>query len=154
MIIQINPRCRIWSDQYQWAAQRQEVAEAWRSVAYYRTLDSALDHLKNDAKLCVEAELVMGRAIAAQLEFAKRRIDQLIGGRRPSEIPIPPAVAAFGSFMTAAGGIHYGLLKQIWAAESPVEIPSLIAGAIAFAEHCYREAAASEPRQPGVDAAP
>lgn len=143
MIIDINARCRIKSDAYQWIAHRKNNGpeKGWHIVGYYRTLNYALDELKNpENQLCTEAEVTNARAIAARIKDANRRIDALLGGRR--DIPIPPAVAAYGSFMTAAGGINYGLLKQVWQAETEAEIGVLIENAVAFAEGLLLERAA------------
>lgn len=133
MIIDVNERCCIESDLYQWMALHKKAKSEndWRRIAFYRTLHFALDALIEE-KLCTEPELAEARAIAEQLESAKRRINELCSGR--SDAPIPDAIAGLGSFITSEGGINYWFLRQVWGAGSADEIPALAAKGIAIAE--------------------
>jgi hypothetical protein len=104
-----------------------------RPKLFFRTLNLLLDAMV-EKQWCEESELNALRAIAAQLDDTKRQIDALIGNRR--DIPIPPEIQKFGCFMTAAGGIHYAFLKQVWAAESPAKIQELSENAVRLARKC------------------
>ena len=124
MQIDVNSRCCIQSDDFQWRSVSKDRAapKDWRPFAHFRTLSYALDALV-DKKLCTESELTGLRSLSSQLESTKRRIEELIGNRR--DIPVPPEIQKFGCFMTAAGGLNYSFLKQVWQANSPHEIPQL-----------------------------
>ncbi len=133
MIIDINTRCCIESDPYQWMVlQKKGKSEKdWRRIAFFRTLDFALDALIEE-KLCAEPEVKEARVIAHLLESTKRRVTELLAGRHDASIPAE--VAGLGSFMTAAGAINYWFLKRVWEAESASEIPALAGKAVSFAE--------------------
>jgi hypothetical protein len=136
MLFEINEKCCVDSDAYQWIAQRKrEVAEPM-PVAFYRTLGFALDTLVS-LELCAEAEITQARAIAAQLESTKQRINDLLAKHR--YVPIPDEIAELGDFLTAGDGINYRFLKQVWSAQSPAEIQVLAEQAVFLAEKLTQE---------------
>jgi hypothetical protein len=131
-VIDINSRCRIKSDRFQWMAQhRRNDAEEFASFEYYRTIGLALDALKA-ASLCSESDLAAVRSIAAQLAATTRQADSILAGK--PRAPIPPQAGSFDNFMTCAGAINSWFLKQVWGAASTDEIPALAKKAVSLAE--------------------
>jgi hypothetical protein len=140
LVININSRCRIKSDRFQWMAQhRRNDAEEFVSFEYYRTLGLALDAIKA-ASLCSESDLAAARSIADQLAATTRQVQSILAGK--PHAPIPPEAGSFDNFMTCAGAINSWFLKQVWGAASTDEIPALAEKAVSLAELSAQEGAA------------
>jgi hypothetical protein len=145
MLLDINDKCCIESDAYQWLAMRKREGIAPIAEACYRTLGFALDTLVS-LGLCAEDELKAARAVSAQLESTKGRINALLGKHR--YVPVPEEIAQWGDFMTAADGINYRFLRQVWCAESVAEIEGFAAAAVLLAEKLDQEAGCRSPVRP------
>jgi hypothetical protein len=141
LVIDINQRCRIKADKFQWMAQRRRNdAEDFQSFEYYRVLGFALDAIKA-ANLCQESELTAARAIAAQLAAATGRVDSILTDN--PHAPIPPEAGSYDNFMTCAGAINSWFLKQVWGSGSTAEIPALAQKAVSLAEKAAQEGLAT-----------
>jgi hypothetical protein len=152
MMLDINEKCCVDSDAYQWIALRKREIVEPLPVAYYRTLSFALDTLIF-LGLCAESELVQARAVAAQLESTKRRVNRLLSRHR--YVVTPAEITEWGDFMTAWDGINYRFLRQVWRASSVAEIEGFAVAAVLLAEKLDREACAlPTSRFPGADFGP